>query len=85
MAKIKAGEEITINYFGSDSLMGMLFKKWRRDIFLSELPFDCKCELCEKGKYLNLLFFISMFLGKMLNDYTKKPWVSHVNVKNNTV
>ena len=48
MKKIKAGEEITINYFGSDSLMGMLFKKWRRDIFLSELPFDCKCELCEK-------------------------------------
>jgi len=48
MTKIKAGEEITINYFGSDSLMGMLFKKWRCDIFLSELPFDCKCELCEK-------------------------------------
>ena len=58
MAKIKAGEEITINYFGSDSLMGMLFKKWRRDIFLSELPFDCKCELCEKGKYVPKFVFL---------------------------
>ena len=65
MTKIKAGEEITINYFGSDSLMGMLFKKWRRDIFLSELPFDCKCELCEKGTWI--CFFVSVVFY-FLND-----------------